>query len=341
MNDWHDIKTKLDEWNCPALIVTVLRADGSTPREAGTHMLVSATQLVGTIGGGRLEQMAIERCRELLESGTTLSEKLSLPLGPELAQCCGGYVELAIYTISPRAIVPSEKVVLTWRNDDLNIQFLSEQELSGLDALQAQNSLQQDYRRYDFTLALYGAGHVGKAIVNILAPLPCKIIWVDTRSEEFPAETADNVEKIICRDPATVATDIHTDALHLIMTHSHQQDYDIVRNLLEKGAFQYVGLIGSKTKWTRFKKRLQREGFSENEINRITSPIGQPALKGKHPAEIAISVTADILIRISERNHVANNDNMTSNQVGKSLPPQTDKEVGKQKVDAITASKQG
>ncbi|MBE7638159.1 xanthine dehydrogenase accessory protein XdhC [Sneathiella sp. P13V-1] len=341
MNDWHDIKTKLEEWDCPALLVTVLRADGSTPREAGTHMLVSATQLAGTIGGGRLEQLAIERCRELLKSGTAHSEKLSLPLGPELAQCCGGYVELAIYTISSQAIIPSEKVVLTWQNEDLSIQFLSEQELSELDTKQTQNSLEQDYRRYDFTLALYGAGHVGKAIVNILAPLPCKIIWVDTRSEEFPAETADNVEKIICRDPAAVATDIEQGALHLIMTHSHRQDYDIVRNLLEKSTFQYAGLIGSKTKWARFRKRLLREGVSENEINRITSPIGQPALKGKHPTEIAISVAADILIRISERNHVANNDNMTDNQVEKSLSLQADKEVGKQKAGAITASKQG
>ncbi len=343
MNDWHDIKTTLEEWVQPALMVTVLRADGSTPREAGTHMLVGADKLAGTIGGGRLEQMAIDRCRALLQDtdNNRHSETLSLPLGPELAQCCGGHVDLAIYSMAATSINPAEKVLLTWDADNIDIQFLSGTEAAELSERGRQTSLLMDYRRTDFTLALYGAGHVGKAIINVLAPLPCKIIWVDTRADEFPTTTHANVEQMLCRDPAIVALEMCPDTLHLIMTHSHQEDYDIVRNLVKARTFNYAGLIGSKTKWARFKKRLQREGFSEKEIGRITSPIGQPTLKGKHPAEIAISVAADLLARVSEKNHVANNDNLTTNLVEESLSPVSYKGVGKPKADAIKASKQG
>ncbi len=247
-----------------AVLVSVHETAGSVPREAGAWMAVFARTVTGTIGGGNLELQAIEEARRRLAGGTG-AEVLRYPLGPTLGQCCGGVVHLRY------------------------------ERLAAPDA----RSLEQRVHNEVAPLALFGGGHVGKALVALLGTLPFAVTWIDSRDEIFPPEVPDNVT---CEhsDPVHAAVaDLAPHSRVLVMSFSHAEDLDIVaaclKRLRERGDLPYLGLIGSKTKWATFRHRLEERGFRKQELAQVTCPIGIPGIAGKEPAVIAVAVAAQLL----------------------------------------------
>ena len=250
----------------PALLVSVTRTAGSVPREAGAWLAVCGDAVIGTIGGGHLEHQAIAHARELLAgSVTAANETRRYPLGPSLGQCCGGVVELQYEHVS--AI--------------------------DMEAINARLSSATGH------LALFGGGHVGRAIVRLLADLPFSVRWIDSRDEVFPPELPPSVR---CEhsDPVQRAVaDLAPGSQVLVMSFSHAEDLEIVaaclRRQRERGDLPFIGLIGSRTKWATFRHRLQARGFSDEELARVTCPIGLPGITGKQPAVVALAAVAQLL----------------------------------------------
>ena len=247
------------------MCVSVVGTRGSAPREAGTHMLVFEQGSAGTIGGGHLEFAAMARARQLLQSGRCPVEPERHALGPSLGQCCGGVVDLGY------ALVQAADVAA------LGLQL----------------------RPVRTPVALFGGGHVGRALVQALAPLPFAVHWIDSRDEVFPEGVPAHV---VCEhsNPVQAAVqDVVPQSRVLIMSFSHAEDLDIVvaclKRLRERNDLPFVGLIGSKTKWASFSHRLLERGFTQVEIDRITCPIGLPGIIGKEPEVIAASVAAQLL----------------------------------------------
>jgi len=251
----------------PAQVVTVLRTQGSAPREAGTRMVVSAQAVAGTIGGGHLELQAIARARQRLTEGNHAAlHEQHFPLGPALGQCCGGAVTLGTQALSA----------------DVLAQWPPEPAL--------------------FTLQLYGAGHVGRAIAHLLATLPCAVQWIDERDTEFPAEPGPPHIQRLCVEPvqAEVAT-APPGSFYLVLTHRHDLDMAICETILARGDFAYLGLIGSATKRARFMHRFEQRGVPAHLLDRIVCPIGVPGITGKEPEQLAIAVVAQLLQVASSR----------------------------------------
>lgn len=256
----------------PAIWITVLQAQGSVPRGAGTVMAVFEGEFFGTIGGGHLEFECIAEARRYLKStadALTLPKEKRIALGPSLGQCCGG------------ALV-------------LNFEYVTVADSKRLEQILA---AQVDQRF--MPLALFGGGHVGKALVQVLAPLPFHVRWIDSRDEIFPAHVP---AQVVCEhsNPVQAAvTDLVPNSRVLIMSFSHAEDLDIVAACLQRirqhNDLPFVGLIGSATKWATFKRRLAERGFSEAECQQITCPIGVPGIQGKEPEVIAVAVAAQLL----------------------------------------------
>lgn len=141
-------------------------------------------------------------------------------------------------------------------------------------------------------VVLFGAGHVGKEVARILERLPCRLTWVDPRPEQFPEKTAARVE--IEEEPAWMVDEAPSGAYYLVMTHSHALDLEIVERVMRRKDFRFLGLIGSGTKAAKFRARLRQRGFSEEEVATLACPIGL-FKSGKHPAEVAVSVVAQLL----------------------------------------------
>ncbi len=150
-------------------------------------------------------------------------------------------------------------------------------------------------RRAHTDLYLFGAGHVGKAIVPRLAGLPFDVTWVDSRDGMFPDLLPTNVRAVRSQDPVEQVRRARSDAAYLVMTHSHALDYDICRAILTRGDFCFAGLIGSHTKAARFAHRMAREGMPAERIGRLVCPIGIAGIDSKLPEAIAIGVAAQLL----------------------------------------------
>lgn len=253
-----------------AVLVSVVATQGSAPREAGAWMAVFPDTVLGTIGGGQLEFQAIDEARRRLLGGAgggLLREPLRYALGPSLGQCCGGVMHLGFDRVA----------------------------LADLAALQAR------LQPAPTPLALFGGGHVGKALAHVLAPLPFALTWIDSRDEIFPAELPAGVQ---CEhsDPVQAAVrHLVAGSMVLVMSFSHAEDLDVVAaclvRLRERDDLPYIGLIGSKSKWATFRHRLEARGFAPAEIARITCPIGLPGITGKEPEVIAVSVAAQLLLQ--------------------------------------------
>jgi xanthine dehydrogenase accessory factor len=243
----------------PAVVVQVLRARGSVPREAGARMLVAAGEVLGSIGGGHLELAAIADARALLARGGTAFEQ-HIALGPTLGQCCGGTMDLRFTLLA---------------GDDPAAWPLPAPR---------------------FTLQLYGAGHVGRAIVRLLAGIHCRVQWVDERESEFPADALPpHIERVCVESVQAEVALAPNGAFYLVLTHSHDLDLALTQAILKRGDFGWFGLIGSQTKRARFEHRLQQRGFDEALIERIVCPIGLPDVVGKEPEVIAVAVVAQML----------------------------------------------
>ena len=243
-----------------AMLVQVLHTQGSVPREAGTRMLVSAHAVTGTIGGGHLELQAIRQARSMLERGTVEPHDDHYALGPSLGQCCGGALTLRTQMLNASALVD-------WP---------------------ATTPL--------FHLQLYGAGHVGRAIAQLLERIPCEVQWIDEREAEFPTEpSAPHIERICVEPVAAEVASAPPGSFYLVLTHSHDLDLGVTQAILQRADFAYLGLIGSATKRARFIHRFEARGIAPELLARITCPIGLPGIAGKAPEVIAVAVVAQLL----------------------------------------------
>ncbi len=257
----------------PWVRVCLSRVRGSAPREQGTCMLVGATQTRGSIGGGHLEFKAIATARELRarwSAGATAAPHVeSHALGPALGQCCGGHVELH-YEFAASGALPTPEPL--------------------------------------FHLQLFGAGHVGRALVHALRPLPCSIDWIDEREQEFPPDAfvpaADAVfpsslQPLAVDAPEAEIASAPPGTFYLVMTHSHDLDFLLGETILRRAEaatdIGWFGLIGSATKRARFVRRWRERGVSDAALAQLVCPVGIPGIPGKAPEVIAASVAAQLL----------------------------------------------
>jgi xanthine dehydrogenase accessory factor len=152
-------------------------------------------------------------------------------------------------------------------------------------------------------LALFGGGHVGRALVRALAPLPFAVRWIDSRDGVFPADVPAQVQVEHSEPVQRAVADLSSGSRVLVMSFSHAEDLDIVAACLERCRRQddlpFIGLIGSRTKWAAFQHRLEARGFGPAELDRVSCPIGLPGIRGKEPAVIAASVVAQLLLDVS------------------------------------------
>jgi xanthine dehydrogenase accessory factor len=314
-------------------VVRVLIAEvrGSAPREPGACMLVSRSGIDGTIGGGHLEWQAIEAAQALLATArpTSLVRLRRLVLGRELAQCCGGVVQLWLERFTPADLPLLRQAAESWAGAT-PAAILTELTSAGVFRSLTERGSQQwrvmqarlhqppptDARHPQLIFAsngeenallyeplgsvgtalwLYGAGHVGQALIRILAELPFEVTWIDSRAELIPNALPENVQ------PLCTATPMHTvqmappAARFLVMTHDHALDYALCRRILERTDLAWLGLIGSKSKGARFRSRLARDGLAPQAIRRLVCPIGVEGVASKWPAAIAVGVAAQLL----------------------------------------------
>ena len=247
-----------------AVVVSVLEARGSVPRGVGTRMLVSASQVVGTIGGGHLELKAIANARAMLDSGVA-PHRVHYPLGPALGQCCGGVVDL------------------------------------GFARLEADSLADWPLPEPLFHLQLYGAGHVGRAIVRLLMTLDVRVDWIDEREDEFPKALVEGLPwpahlTRVCVDAVEDEVRVASPGTYyLVLTHNHDLDMRITEAVLRRGDFGFLGLIGSQTKRARFLHRFEARGIAPAALDRLTCPIGIAGITGKEPELIAVAVVAQLL----------------------------------------------
>lgn len=285
----------------PVVRVVIAAHLGSSPREAGAAMLVWADGQSGTIGGGALEHAATTRARALLAGGGPVVDRV--PLGPALGQCCGGAVTLVYERFTATEVAALPETGLHARPVQANAGAMPLAVARALRDARGQGRAGTEFRggwlaepivAPTRALWIWGAGHVGRALVDVLHPLPqFALTWVDTDTFRFPAAIPDGVTRRAVQAPSLIVTEAPRDAAHLIVTFSHALDLDLCHRLLGHG-FGWAGLIGSATKWARFRGRLRALGHAEGRIARITCPIGVPEL-GKHPQAIAIGVAAHLL----------------------------------------------
>jgi xanthine dehydrogenase accessory factor len=298
-------------------LVTVLAVEGSAPREAGARMLVWATGQWGTVGGGNLEHQASSQARRMLARADAPAFAIQdYPLGPLLAQCCGGRVRLLIEALRTRDaawLAEADRHGRAAEDYDLRKTLAAGGVTTvvtpaigggrGITVNGADLGARGDrpaigdelVQRVDAALPgvrLFGAGHVGRAVARALAPLPFRLDWHDSRADVASAAGA----------TWTAAEDLASLAaagarFTLVLTYDHALDYALVSAALSGDGRGYVGLIGSATKRARFTRRLGGEGLGEAALTRLVCPIGLPQISGKDPAVIAASVAADLLIR--------------------------------------------
>ncbi len=324
--------------------VTVICADGSTPRETGAAMQVSAGDVRDTIGGGALELEAIAHARGLLASpsprfsrgkGTWAApwqrDVRDFALGPSLGQCCGGHTRLLFEVFTRRERPHLEALA---GNVDANRALLlrpleSEAPLqvavdrrehreerplavtrAARDMLSGARARMpslirggrgeapwfvEPFAPRTWPLYIYGAGHVGRALVRVLEDLPFVLTWVDTAAARFPESVPPHAKAHVAPDPSAFAGDAAADAFHIVLTYSHALDLAICHSLLRRDDARFVGLIGSRTKRARFVKRLGELGLGDAQIARLTCPIGIAGLPGKEPAKIAVAGAAQLV----------------------------------------------
>ncbi|MGB3831609.1 MAG: xanthine dehydrogenase accessory protein XdhC [Mesorhizobium sp.] len=262
----------------PLALVQVAGTRGSTPREKGAFMLVSAEGIHGTIGGGQLEYMAIDKARQMLRAapfrkagGETeridvheVCATLDVPLGPEIGQCCGGRVEVLIRPVDAGL---AADLVAAAEAGEARLPYLY----------------------------IFGGGHVGKALSAAVALLPVHAVVIETRAAELEGIAA-GVETRLTPMPEEAVRTAPPGSAFAILTHDHALDFLIAAEALRRGDAAYVGMIGSKTKKATFRSWfLKTAGGTEAEFERLVSPIGGDRIKDKRPAVIAALAAAEMM----------------------------------------------
>lgn len=245
----------------PAILVEIEAVKGSSPREAGTFMLVSATRIWETIGGGQFEYMAIDHARAMLD-GRTEIDVLDIPLGPEIGQCCGGRTLLRFTKVTEAVAVALSKRM-------------------------------QDAEGQQPAVFIFGAGHVGKALANSLSLLPVSVSVIETRREELIGLPGTVLTHLTAM-PEAMVSNVPAGGAAIIVTHDHALDFLIAKEALARDDLAYIGMIGSKTKRATFANWLAREGH-DGPLDNLVLPIGGTLVKDKRPAIIAALVTSEVL----------------------------------------------
>lgn len=266
---WLETLQSLNASGTPCVMVTVAWVRGHAPRAAGAKMIVTALSIVGSIGGGNLEEVAVRKARLMLEANAREPDVLEVSLtakagGAFGVQCCGGEVMVLLEPVLPTR--PQ--------------------------------------------IAIFGAGHVGIALARILSRLPVEILLTDTRSEMLGPERFEGFSSMASLrtfafahpSPEFVFAELRAGALVFILTHDHGVDVQVLETALHRPDLAYIGLIGSSAKWANFQGQLKTRGFTDADFARVTTPIGVPGVKSKHPEVIAVAAAAQALglLEISE-----------------------------------------
>lgn len=310
MRVWACLQESLDRHGCAAM-VTVVATKGSAPREAGARLVVNPDgTFTGTIGGGTLEWRAIALGQAALaDSAAKRADLRRFSLGPELGQCCGGRVEILVELIGAeerglvghlaareaagafitRGRVSADRGLVREVVGDMNV--------SPGSAVWRDDDLFEGFGDDLRALLLFGAGHVGRALVLALAQLPFAVTWVDPRPDAFPAYLPKNVAVARLDDPVSAIRDAPPGSFVLVMTHSHPLDLALVSAALADDRFPYVGLIGSGSKRARFERMLRDAGVAAERIANLVCPIGVHGIRSKTPAVIAAATVAELLMR--------------------------------------------
>ena len=306
----------------PLALATVVDADGSTPRGAGARMLVGRSGLLwGTVGGGAVEHRCLEYAKEVLESGISREEEFSLTPNDlhDLGMVCGGRAQILLqyipaadgHTLSaverampileaggelwlvhdmscggsmsvyrrtnaPRQLHPYLiKKPLRVQEDDLNI-FIEQIGAAG-------------------TVYIFGAGHVGRELQPLLSKLGFRCAVVDDRAEYADPTRFPTADQVICADFSDLKdyVNLTSEDYACIMTRGHSHDTLVLTQVLAANP-RYVGLMGSRRKIAAVHEVLRKEGFSQQQIAKVTAPIGLP-IGAQTPAEIAVSVAAQLI----------------------------------------------
>lgn len=244
------------------ILIEIASVKGSSPREAGTFMLVSKDRLWETIGGGQFEYIAIDHARAILE-GKTDEETMDIPLGPEIGQCCGGRTLLRFSHVTPAL-------------------------KADLEARLTKEGSQQP------SVFIFGAGHVGKALANSLSLLPLTISVIETRAHELDGLPS-SVDVRTSAMPESLVSTIPAGSAVVIVTHDHALDFLIAKEALARTDLAYTGMIGSKTKRATFAHWMADQDEPIGHLDKLTLPIGSNAVRDKRPAIIAALVAAELL----------------------------------------------
>ena len=338
MNEWIEELSDLAAAGEPAVLVTVAGIRGSSPREMGAKMIVTRHETIGTIGGGQLEYQSSRVAVDMLDGNgadrlgdraDVHSRLRSFPLGSAMGQCCGGVVEILfepvldgmprwlsdlralhgqneaamlatrISTTAPQKLVVSAARVFAADEAD---PLAQRAQLLLRCTAPTTREVQEFFEPVvapNLNIAVFGAGHVGAALVATLSRLDCNIRWIDSRRNVFRDLPA-NVRAIEAPQPALEVAALPSGSFYLVMTHSHALDFEICDRILRRNDAAYCGLIGSRSKRRRFEKRYRQQGMSQALLDKLTCPIGVDGISGKKPAEIAVAATAEVL-RVHER----------------------------------------
>lgn len=263
-----DLRRFISEHNS-AVVAELSSVRGSSPREQGAFMLIAPEALIGTIGGGALEYMVTARARQVLRDGLP-DDEMDIPLGPEIGQCCGGRVNVALH------VATADRVGV----------------------LAARLDAEDQVRPHVY---LFGSGHVGKALARALAALPLQIHVIDTRPDELH-DLPEGVEAKAVPMPEAVVRGAPQGSSYVILTHDHALDFLIAAEALKRRDAPYVGMVGSRTKRAKFKSWYLAEAGGESEaLRRLVLPIGAPGLVDKRPEVIAALAAAEIMVQIGQR----------------------------------------
>ncbi len=326
MTEWITTLDELATAGQPSVLLTVGKVRGSAPRETGAKMIVTASESIGTIGGGQLEYQCVQIACEQLRSEAPPDKPVRtrrFALGAGCGQCCGGVVDVMFeylpesradwledlsrlhFERRPAIVATStgggpRKWVLTAGTVDRcypeEIVAAADEILKdGGAARMVGDYLVENISPHNFHIAVFGAGHVGAAVVDVLSRLDCGIRWVDSRRSIFPQALPANVTAVEAAEPAREVAAMPEGSYYLIMTHSHSADFDICDQVLRREDVAYCGLIGSTSKRRRFERLMKKQGMAQNHILNLVCPIGVRGIDGKKPVEIAVAVAAEVL----------------------------------------------
>ena len=265
-------------FNSEVIKAKIINAQGSVPTEVCNYMLISKKEIFGTIGGGRLEYLVINKSKDLLKNEIKKSEILSIPLGPGIGQCCGGYVQIQLT-----------------------------HHANGKESLE--NFIE------DSNLFIFGAGHIGQALSSKSLDLSFNVHLVDSRKNFLLMNKYKEIDYILAKEPWRLIKNLSPNSYYIILTHSHDYDFKIINEILIYNSFKFIGLIGSKTKKNKFSNRLKNNGHNQNIIDLVECPVGINIKHTKDPSEIAVSIIARLIDFRNSSNITNSNNKVDTNRL--------------------------